>query len=188
MAGGSLTITANNYRYVQAIARRVLCQVTEANRGLVKSTTGPNGVLAIVIPEAIFPANLVLKPGGTDFLSGYVAGTNISTNVGNGAPANGVLPFTGSGACTGDTNRIIINSFAVNVGGNPKAITMDYTNGTGLGTVNVDWGDGTSTLGAAETAAALAHTYPDVGVYTVVIRDASAPVDATAATAAVVAG
>jgi len=188
MAGGQLTITMDNYRQAREVAQRLICQIADANRGKIRSTTGPNGVMAFVVPEEIFPANLRVKPGGTDFLSGYVAGTKISAHIAPTGSAE-MLPFTGAaGACTGDTNRIIINAIATNVGSNPKAVTLDYLNGTGLGTVNVDWGDGTTTTGAAEANAALAHTYPDVGVYTITVRDNSAPVDATAARASVVVG
>jgi hypothetical protein len=180
MAGGSLTITVDDNRMFGLVAQRVLCQLTDVNRPKARTTTAANGRLALVLDEAIFPANLRLKPGGTDLVAGYVAGTKI---VANAAPASTVamMPFTGAaGACAGDTNRIAINAIALNVGSNPRAVTIDYANGAGLGAVNVDWGDGTTTLGAAESNAALAHTYPDVGTYTITIRDASAPVDATA--------
>jgi hypothetical protein len=182
---GSLTITVADQAMLPAVAQRVLCQVLEANRPKVQTRFSGNGRLALVIPEAIFPANLRLKPGGTDLVAGYVAGTDIVANVQN-AGSNWLAPtMPASGACVGDANRIAINAVATNVGANPRAITLDYANGVGLGTVNVDWGDGTSTLGAAESNAALAHTYPDVGTYVITVRDASSPSDATTAKTAI---
>ena len=58
------------------------------------------------------------------------------------------------------------------MGGNPRAITLNYANVGGGGTVNIDWGDGTVTLGAAESGAA-AHTFPDVGTWNITVTDAS---------------
>jgi hypothetical protein len=181
MAGGSLTITVDDWGMLPNVAQRVLCQLAVGNRSLVRTITGPNGRLALVIPEAAFPANLRMKAGGTDFLAGYVAGTNIFANIGNAGSNWLQASITQGVACSDDTNRAIINSVVLNVGGNPRAITLNYANAVGLGTVNIYWGDGTSTLGAAESNAAAAHTYPDVGTYEIRIYDASAPVDATSA-------
>jgi len=186
MAGGSLTITVDDEGMLPAVIQRVLCDILVADRGKVKTTHGGNGRLAIVVPEEIFQGALALKPGGTNILAGYVAGTKVIVNVGNaGSSWLGPTIADPPGACPGDANRIAINAVATNVGANPKAITIDYANGVGLGTVDVDWGDGTTTLGAAESNAALAHTYKDVGAYVITIRDSSAPVDATAARTAI---
>jgi hypothetical protein len=63
-----------------------------------------------------------------------------------------------------------------NVGGNPVATTLTYANVGGSGTVNIDWGDGTSTNGAAESGSSN-HTYPYPAVWTITITDASSPAD-----------
>jgi hypothetical protein len=64
----------------------------------------------------------------------------------------------------------------MNVGANPLAITLVYANVVSAGTVNIDWGDGTSTAGAAESGSSN-HTYPKTGVYTITITDASSATD-----------
>lgn len=171
MAGGSLTITGVNYTQLKPIAQRVLCWVSAANRQYVRTTsTVPNA--SIVIPEERFGAgSLVLRRGGTDLVSGYVAGSHISYTVNNVNVAVGQNANT----CPASTNQPTILSMATNVGGNPLAVTLNYANVAAAGTVNVFWGDGTSTLGAAESNAALAHTYPNAGgiAYTVTVVDAS---------------
>jgi hypothetical protein len=171
MAGGSLTITGVNYKQLEPIAQRVLCWVAAANVRRVKVvSTVPNA--SIVIPEEFFGAgSLVLRRGGTDLVSGYVAGTHISYTVSNANVAVGQNANT----CPSSAAQPTINSMATNVGGNPLAVTLNYANFAGNGTVNVFWGDGTSTLGAAESNAALAHTYPNAGgiPYTVTVVDAS---------------
>ena len=130
MAGGSLTITVPTYAALQSVAQRVSCWAggttasgTANNRQIQILSNTP----AIVIPEALFSIGaLALEPGGTDLLSGYVPGTNITFNANNG-------------------------------------------------TVDITWGDGTSTLGAAESGAA-AHTFPyRPATFTVRVADASAP-------------
>lgn len=171
MAGGSLTITATNYAQLKPIAQRVLCWMSAANRPFARivSTTP---VQSIVIPEERFGAgSLVLRRGGTDLVSGYVAGSHVSYTVSNVNVAVGQNANT----CPASTNQPTINSMATNVGGNPLAVTLNYANVAAAGTVNVFWGDGTSTLGAAESNAALAHTYPNAGgiTYTVTVTDAS---------------
>jgi len=181
MAGGSLTITVNTYGQLNAAAQRVLCDILAADRGKVQTLTAANGQLALRIPEEIFQGALTLKNGGTDLLSGYVAGTNITYNVPNFGDSWVSPTITVSGACVGDVQRVQLNSVATNVGSNPLAVTINYANFATNGNVNVYWGDGTSTLGAAESNAALAHTYPNVGSWKIRIEDASAPADATTA-------
>lgn len=178
MAGGSLTITANNYAQLKAMAQRVLCWVAAANRPRVRTqSTVP--VLSIVVPEEAFGAgSLVLRRGGTDLVAGYVAGTNIFYNVSNLNVAVQQNPNT----CPSSAAQPTILGLTTNVGANPLATTLNYANVAAAGTVDVFWGDGTSTLGAAESNAALAHTYPLSGVYTVSVRDASVPTDIAFAT------
>lgn len=171
MAGGSLTISVSNYSQLQQVAQRVLCWVAAGNRFNVRivSTTP---FASIRIPEESFGAgSLVLRRGGTDLVSGYVAGSHINYTVSNANVAVGQDANT----CPSSAAQPTINSMTTNVGGNPLATTLNYANFAGNGTVNVFWGDGTSTLGAAESNAALAHTYPNAGniTYTVTVTDAS---------------
>ncbi len=180
MAGGSLTISVSNYGQLQQVAQSVLCWVSAINRFAVR-TVSTVPFMSIRIPEEAFGAgSLVLRRGGTDLVAGYVAGTHITYNVGNTNVAVGQDANT----CPARTNQPTINSMATNVGSNPLAVTLNYANVAAAGTVNVFWGDGTSTLGAAESNAALAHTYPNAGgiPYTVTVTDAS---DATQSASAV---
>ena len=168
---GSLTIFASSYSQLQQIAQAVTCwATTDAFR--VETVTTPN--TAIRIPEAIFAGKgaLPLRRGGTDLLSGYVPGTDISVTVNNVNTAVGQTPVT----CPARTNQPTIVSMTTNVGNNPLAVTLNYANVAAAGLVNVDWGDGTFTNGAAESNAALAHTYPAGGVgfpRTVTVTDAT---------------
>jgi len=171
MAGGSLTISVTTYAQLQQVAQRVLCWAGASNSLFVR-TTSTVPFASIVIPEEKFGVGaLVLRRGGTDLVSGYVAGSNISYTVSNANVAVGQDANT----CPSSAAQPTINSMATNVGGNPLAVTLNYANFAGNGTVNVNWGDGTSTLGAAESNAALAHTYPNAGriPYTVTVTDAS---------------
>lgn len=172
MAGGSLTVTVDTYAQAPAVAQRLLCQMSAANRPFLR-TERMGGGIAFVMPEERFPANVLLKRGGTDLVSGYVAGTHITYNATNGmaieqnvntCPASTTQPTT-TGA-----------SFAINVGGNPLATTLTYANAVGAGTVNIFWGDGTSTLGAAESGSSN-HTYTLTGVYQVRVVDATSATD-----------
>lgn len=171
MAGGSLTITVPTYAALQTVAQRVMCWaggvagINNTRQIQILSTTP-----AIVIPEALFSIGaLVLEPGGADLLSGYVAGTHITF-----AANNGTAAYQDPNTCAASAAQPTITTIAMNVGGNPLAITLNYTN-TANGTVDITWGDGTSTLGAAESGAA-AHTFPyRPGTYTVRVADASVP-------------
>ena len=171
MANGSLTITTDNYAQLKQTAQRVLCWAG-TDRQLVR-TSSANNVLAFVIPEAIFAAHgaLVLKRAGADLLAGYVAGTNIVVNSGNGsAIAQNV------NTCPSSAAQPTVTSFTTNVGGVPLATSLVYANVVASGTVDIFWGDGTSDLAQAE-AATIAHTYPNNGIYNITIRDVSVPTD-----------
>lgn len=174
MAGGSMTITVPSYTMLAQVAQRVTCWaggVGGADTRRVKIITVTPGPAAIQIPEEIFAAHgaLALEPGGADILSGYVAGTNVTFAAVNGASA-GQNPNT----CAASAAQPTITTIAMNVGGNPLAITLNYTN-TANGTVDITWGDGTSTLGAAESGASN-HTYPySPGTFVIRVADASAP-------------
>lgn len=177
MAGGSLTVSVSTYKQLEQVAQRILCWVAAANVGRVK-TTSSVPFLSIVVPEEAFGVGaLVLRRGGTDLVAGYVAGTHVTYTTGNTNVAVGQA----APGCPASTNQPTILSMATNVGANPLAVTLDYANFAGAGLVNVAWGDGTFTLGAAESNAALAHTYPNAGTvqsvgnvpYTVTVTDAT---------------
>ena len=174
MAGGSLTINVEVYSQLPAVAQRVLCWMAAGNRGNAKINTAstPGSGFAMVIPEESFGAgSLVLRRGGTDLVSGYVAGTNITFNV-----ANGTAILQNVNTCPASTNQPTISAFTTNVGGNPLATTLTYANLGGAGTVNIDWGDGTATNGAAESGSSN-HTYANNGLYTITITDVTSPTD-----------
>lgn len=174
MAGGTLTISVPNYVMLTQLAQRVSCWAggvagfrNMAQVRLRSTTTQP----ALIIPEELFSIGaLVLEPGGANLLAGYVPGTHITFSANNGTVA-----AQNPNTCAADNAEApVINSVATNVGGNPLAITLDYANFAGNGTVNVSWGDGTVTNGAAESNAALAHTYPyQPGNFTIRVTDAS---------------
>lgn len=170
MAGGSLTITVPNYQMLQQVAQQVTCWAggVAGDRRVQIVTSTP--VQSIRIPEEVFAGKgaLTLEPGGPDLVSGYVAGTHITFNAANGAAA-----FKNPNTCTANPAQPTITTIAMNVGGNPLQITVNYTN-TANGTVDIFWGDGTSTLGAAESGASN-KTYAAPGVYTVRVADNSAP-------------
>lgn len=175
MAGGSLTITVPTYTMLHSVCQRVSCWAGGvANTGnntriRVLSTTAQP---AIWIPEELFSIGaLVLEPGGANLLAGYVAGTNITFNANNGAAA-----FQNPNSCAADNAQSpTISTIDMNVGGNPLQITLNYANFTGNGTVNIIWGDGNQTAGAAESGASN-HTYPyRPGVFTIQVLDASNP-------------
>jgi hypothetical protein len=168
---GSLTITVPTYAALQTVAQRVTCWaggvagINNQRQIQIKSTTP-----AIVIPEALAAIGpLVLEIGGTDLWAGYVPGTNITF-----AANNGTATYVNPNTCAASPAQPLITTIAMNVGSNPLAITLNYTN-TGAGTVDITWGDGTSTLGAAESGAA-AHTFPyRPATFTVRVADASVP-------------
>lgn len=179
---GSLTILVSTYDQLPAVAQRVLCWAAADAGRITTSTYG--GRTSIRIPESIFSGkgSLVLRRGGTDLLAGYVANTDISTTVNNANVAI-AQPYP---SCPASTNQPTILSITTNVGGNPRAITLNYANFAGAGLVNVAWGDGTSTNGAAESNAALAHTYPTTDPYgfprTITVTDATDATQTASAT------
>lgn len=174
MAGGSLTITADTYPQLKNVFQRVLCwALTDAGKVQTTSASGNGTPLALVIPEAVFAGKgaLVLKRAGTDLVSGYVAGTHITYNAGNGA-AMAQNPNT----CPSSAAQPTVTTFVTGVGGVALATTLTYANVAAAGTVNILWGDGTSTAGAAESGSSN-HTYPLSGFYTITIQDASVLTD-----------
>jgi hypothetical protein len=176
MAGGSLTILFNDWAKAQAAAERALCWLAAANRDKIQVQMNPGGgKFGFRIPEEAFGAGaFLLKRAGTDLVSGYVAGSNVVYDAGNGQAMSLLVNTCPSSAAQPTTTTA--TPVAVNVGGNPRAITLNYANVGGAGTVNIYWGDGTSNLAAAESGA-LAHTYPDTGQYKIRIEDVTAPAD-----------
>lgn len=171
MPGGSLTITVPSYAALQTVAQRVTCWAGGvAGINNVRQIQISSWNNAIVIPEALFAIGaLTLEAGGPDLLAGYVAGTNITF-----AANNGTATFQNPNTCGASPAQPAITTIAMNVGGNPNQITLNYTN-TAAGTVDILWGDGTSTLGAAESGASN-HTYAfRPATFTVRVADASAP-------------
>lgn len=179
---GSLTVIATTYDQLPAIAQRILCWAGADAEQVTTSTFG--GRTSFRIPESIFAGkgSLVLRRGGTDLLSGYVANTDISTTVNN----SNVAVAQAYPSCPASTNQPTILSITTNVGGNPRAITLNYANVAAAGVVNINWGDGTVTNGAAESDAALAHTYPTTDPYgfprTITVTDASDATQVASAT------
>jgi|SRR5687767_3381008 len=168
---GSLTITTDTYAQLKQVFQRVLCWAGTDRKKVFTSSATP--VLSIVIPEAVFAGKgaLVLKRAGTDLVAGYVAGTNIVANAGNAAAVEQNV-----NTCPSSAAQPTVTSFTTNVGGNPLATSLVYANVVAAGTVNIFWGDGTSSLAQAE-AATIAHTYPNNGVYTITVQDVSVPTD-----------
>lgn len=175
MAGGSLTISVDTYAQAPAVFERVLCWAsTAANKMAIRTDRAASGTISVVVPEANFGVGaLVLKRGGTDLVAGYVAGTNISYTIGNGNAIEQNVNTCPSSATQPTTTGA---AFLTNVGGNPLAVSLIYANVALAGVVNIFWGDGTSTLGAAESGTEN-HTYVLTGVYKVQVVDASVGTD-----------
>ena len=174
MAGGSLTVTVASHNQAPAVAQRILCWLAAANRPFLKTNTSTQAALAFTIAEERFGAGaLVLKRAGTDLVSGYVAGSNVTFNIDNGGAIEQNPNTCPSSAAQPTTTGA---SFVTGVGGNPLATTLTYANVAAAGTVDIFWGDGTSTLGAAESGSSN-HTYPNNGLYIITIRDASVLTD-----------
>lgn len=175
MAGGSLSVTVVDYTQAPSVAQRILCWLAAANKPFLYTDRAASGTITFRIAEERFGAgSLVLKRGGTDLVSGYVAGTNISYTANNGGSIE-----QNANTCPASTNQPTTTgaSFVTNVGGNPLATTLTYANAVGAGTVNIFWGDGTSTLGAAESGSSN-HTYTFASAaYQVRVVDATSSAD-----------
>lgn len=169
----SIEITVDTYEQLEAVAQRVLCWAA-ADKAKVQIDT--QGTLPkIVIPDAV-PAGkgaLNLRRGGTDHAAGHAVGVVTTVN-GVGVQASGQNVNT----CPTSAAQPVITGVTYNVGGNPLAITLAYANVAASLLVDILWGDGTSTLGAAESGTSN-HTYPTPGRYKVRVRDASNPTDLT---------
>lgn len=173
MPGGSLTVTVDIYNQAPAVAERLLCWLsTAANKAAMKTDRSVSPTIGFVIPEANFGAGaLNLMRGGPNLVAGYVAGSNITYNAGNALAVE-----TNANTCPSSATQPTTSAFAVNVGGDPLAVTLTYANVAAAGTVNIFWGDGTSTLGAAESGSSN-HTYPRTAVYNIRVIDATVSTD-----------
>ncbi len=173
MAGGTISITVDTYGQLVAVTQRVLCWAA-ADKAKVRLDT-QQSVPKVVIPEEIIGGKgaLNLKRGGADLTSGYVAGTNVTFAYGNG-----LLPMENGNVntCPSSAAQPNATSIATNVGGVPLATTLTYANVGAAGTVNIAWGDGSVTSGAAESGTSN-HTYLYPGEYRVTITDASVGTD-----------
>lgn len=168
---GSMTISVDTYDQLVPLTQRVLCWAAADKQRVKIDTQG--SVARVVIPEEIMSGKgaLNLRRGGVDILSGYVAGTNVSYSATNALGAMS-KPINGGWTCFVDTNQptfsnVVLAGFQV---------TVTYANVTSNGTVNINWGDGSSTNGAAESGSS-AHTYTGPGTYRITITDASSAAD-----------
>lgn len=169
----SIEITVDTYEQLEPVAQRVLCWAAADKAKVQIDTQGP--LPKIVIPDAV-PAGkgaLNLRRGGTDYAAGHAVGVVTTVN-GVGVQASGQNVNT----CPTNAAQPVISAVAYNVAGNPLTITLTYANVAANGTVDILWGDGTSTAAAAE-AGTSNHTYPTPGRYKVRVRDTSAPTDLT---------
>lgn len=168
---GTISIQTDSYAMLTPIAQRVLCWAA-ADRQRVRIDT-QGRVPLIVIPEEIIAGKgaLNLRRGGADVVAGYVSGTNVIYSATNALAAVSRGQSV-TWVCVADTNQPTFSNAVVT--GFQLALT--YANFAGAGTVNIDWGDGTQTLGAAESGTSN-HTYTNPGSYRVTITDATSPTD-----------
>ena len=168
---GSMTITVDSYDQLVPLTQRVLCWAAADKQRVRIDTQGP--VARVVIPEEIMAGKgtLPLRRGGADVLAGYVAGTNAVYAATN---ALGAMSRSQSVAqvCVADTNQPTFSNVVLA----GYQVTLTYANVAAAGTVNINWGDGSSTAGAAESGSS-AHTYANPGTYRITITDASSSID-----------
>lgn len=168
---GTISIQTDSYAMLTPIAQRVLCWAAADRQRVRVDTQGR--VPMIVIPEEIIAGKgaLNLRRGGADVVAGYVAGTNVvysATNALGGMSRNqSVAQVCVSDAAQPTFSNVVLAGYQV---------TLTYANVAAAGTVNIDWGDGTQTNGAAESGSS-AHTYANPGSYRITITDASSPTD-----------
>lgn len=168
-----IRITVDTYEQLSPVLERVMCWAAADKPKIQVDTQGP--LPTVVIPDAV-PAGkgtLLLRRGGTDLAAGHTPGVWTTVN-GAGEQASAINANT----CPASTNQPVVTGVTKNVGGNPLAITLAYANVATNGTVDILWGDGTSTLAAAESGTAN-KTYRVPGVYKVRVQDQSAPANFT---------
>jgi hypothetical protein len=169
----SIEITVDTYEQLGPVLQRVLCWAA-ADKAKVRLDTQGN-LPKVVIPDAVpsGKGSLLLRRGGADLASGHTVGVVTTVNsAGVQASAQDV------NTCPASTNQPVVSAVAYNVGGNPRTITLTYATVASNGTVDIEWGDGTTTAGAAESGTSN-HTYPQPGSYRVRVLDASAPANFT---------
>jgi hypothetical protein len=170
MAGGTLTLTAPSYPALEQIAASITCWAGgagAANTRLIATTSAAGPVpLAFVIPEALWSIGaLILKRGGANILSGLAAGSHTTYYAGDG-----LVIDTDANTCPARTNQPTVTSFTVT----GLSGSLVYANVAAAGVVDIAWGDGTFTLGAAESGTEV-HAYGNTGVFTIRITDVSTP-------------
>jgi hypothetical protein len=175
MAGGSLTISVDDYAQLPQVAQAVTCWAggpAGANVRLI-TTTSNGPVTAIRVPEALWSIGaLELKRGGADIVSGLVPGSH---NVYHAS--NGLAMATNANTCPARTDEPTVTSITPT----GLSVSMVYANVAAAGTVDIDWGDGDTTAGAAEAGTEV-HVYDHAGTFTITISDASIPANAASST------
>lgn len=168
---GSMTISVDSYDQLVPLTQRVLCWAAADRQRVRMDTSGP--VARVVIPEEIMSGKgtLLLRRGGADVLAGYVAGTNATYSATN---ALGAMSQSQSvtWVCTASTNQPTFSNVVLA----GYQVTLTYANVAAAGTVNINWGDGSTTSGAAESGSS-AHTYANPGTYRITVTDASSATD-----------
>lgn len=172
MAGGTLTITVPNYAMLQQVGAAITCWAGGPSGANVRkiTTTSVAGPVttAFVIPEALWSIGaLALKRAGANIVSGLVAGSHTTYYAGNGLAMS-----TNANTCPARTSEPTITSITPT----GLSVSMVYANVAASGTVNIAWGDGTSTLAAAESGTEV-HVYANSGVFEITISDVSVPTD-----------
>lgn len=180
MANGTLTITVPNYAMLPQVAAAITCWAggpASADVRQISTTSAAGPVpLAFVIPEALWSIGaLELKRDGSDIMSGLVAGSHTTYFAGNGLAMG-----TNAVTCPARTNEPTITSITPT----GLSVSMVYANVVAAGTVDIFWGDGDSTLGAAESGTEV-HVYDHSGVFTITISDASVPANSASSTIAI---
>ncbi len=174
MPGGTITVTADTYEQLGPLTQRILCWALTDRHKIRLDTQGR--LPAVVIPEEVIAGKgaLITRRAGTDLVSGYVASSHVVV-AGQGPQASGLNVNTCLPAVT---NQPIITAITQNQGGVPRQVRVAYANVAAAGVVNINWGDGQVTNGAAESGTS-DHVYANYGTYKITITDAS---DATAFT------
>lgn len=162
MPGGTIRITVDSNAQLVPVAQTVLCWAA-ADAAKIR-TDSQGSRLAVVIPEEVISGKgaLLLRIGGSDIVSGYVASSHVAVSAGNNSPASS-RPYA---ACTAKGAAGPQLSFAVA----GRSVTATVNNGA-LGTVKINWGDGTAeTTGVAQTGTSV-HAYAWPGTYNVTVTD-----------------
>jgi hypothetical protein len=177
MANGTLTIAVPDYSMLKQVGAAITCWAGGAAGANVRkiTTTSVAGPVttAFVIPEALWSIGaLALKRAGANIVSGLVAGSHTTYFAGNGLAMD-----TNANTCPARTDEPTITSITPT----GLSVSMVYANVVAAGTVDIAWGDGDTTLGAAEAGTEV-HVYDNHGVFTITISDVSVPANAASST------